>query len=197
MKHVLLSLLLAISVFLSFPTLGQAGLIVSSAQISATHAIAKSTSQSSSQSSSEQLVERLEEIKARMQKLRFCYNDNCFYRNIESKITPPESDTGKYTAVISAIIDRPSTVLDTADYTFAFIDNHWQLLKGEEYTDVAEYAFKGDRYEIFSVHTSRVVMGTLAQAKADGNLKSGYLPLYYDILNQGVEKETLTPSPSP
>jgi hypothetical protein len=192
MKHILLSLLLAISVFLSFPTLGQAGLIVASAQVS-TPAIAKSTSQSSS----EQLVERLEKIKARMQKLRFCYNDNCFYRNIESKITPPESDTGKYTAVISAIIDRPSTVLDTADYTFAFIDNHWQLLKGEEYTDVAEYAFKGDRYEIFSVHTSRVVTGTLAQAKADGNLKSGYLPLYYDILDKGIEKETLTPSPSP
>jgi len=135
-----------------------------------------------------QLVEKLEKIKAKMQKLRFCYNESCFYRNVESKITPPANANGNYTAVISAIIDRPSTVLDSADYTFTFSDHHWQLVKGEEYTDVAEYAFNADRYEIFSVHSSRSIKGKLAQARTEGNLKSGYLPLYYDILREGIER---------
>jgi hypothetical protein len=134
------------------------------------------------------LVQRLENIKASMQKIRFCYNENCFYRNIQSQIMPPTTARGNYTATISATIDRPSTVLDTADYTFAFVDRHWKLIKGEEYTDVAEYSFEGDRYEIFSVHSNRSRKGKLAQARKEGNLKSGYLTVYYDILSDGIEK---------
>ncbi len=136
----------------------------------------------------EQLVQRLEKIKLEMQRVRFCYNENCYYRNIESKIEPPETEQGQYTATISAVIDRPSTVLDTGDYHFVFADQQWQLAKGEEYTDVADYVFEGDRYEIYSVHTNRTIKGNLAQAKLGGNLKSGYLPLYYDILNNGIER---------
>jgi len=35
------------------------------------------------------LTERLEIIKQKMEKLRFCYNENCFYRQISSQIIPP------------------------------------------------------------------------------------------------------------
>lgn len=135
-----------------------------------------------------QIVEGIEKIKLAMAKVHFCYNENCFYRNIESKIAPPATADGKYTAVISAIIDRPSAVLDTADYHFEFASDRWQLLKGEEYTDVADYVFVGDRYEIYSVHSNRTIRGNLAQAKREGNLKSGYINLYYDVLNEGIER---------
>jgi hypothetical protein len=139
-------------------------------------------------SSNSNLVQRLDQIKSAMEKIRFCYNENCFYRNVQSQIIPPATDKDNYIATITATIDRPSTVLDTADYTFAWINQHWQLVKGEEYTDVAEYIFEGDRYEIFSVHSNRSRKGNLAQARKEGNLKSGYLAVYYDILNDGIEK---------
>jgi hypothetical protein len=135
-----------------------------------------------------QLVERLEKIAASMQRVRFCFNENCFYRNVETKIEPPDKPNGKYTATISAIIDRPAAVLDTGDYHFVFNENRWQLVKGEEYTDVADYVFDLDRYEIYSVHTNRKFQGDIAQAKTDGNLKSGYLPLYFEILDNGLER---------
>lgn len=134
------------------------------------------------------LISRLENIKAAMAKIRFCYNENCFYRNITSRITPPTKPGGYYMATVSATIDRPSTVLDTADYTLGFINQRWQLLKGEEYTDVAEYSFIGDRYEIFSVHANRSRKGNLEQARKDSNLKSGYLTMYYDIFDRGIER---------
>ncbi len=138
--------------------------------------------------SGKEIVQRLDKIKAEMSKIRFCYNENCFYRNITSIITPPSQKNLNYSAVISATIDRPSTVLDTADYKFVFVNHLWKLTKGEEYTDVAEYLFSGDRYEIFSVHSNRSIHGTLAQARKDGSLKSGYLTLYYDIFENGIEK---------
>lgn len=134
------------------------------------------------------LVERLEIIKQKMQKLRFCYNENCFYRQISSQIIPPDSADGEFQATISAGIDRPSASPDVADYHFVFRDNRWQLLGGEEYTDVADYVFIGDRYEINSVHSSRTFTGNLADARKQGNLKAGYVPLYYEILDQGKER---------
>jgi hypothetical protein len=137
---------------------------------------------------SSQLVEGLEKIKAAMQKLHFCYIDSCYYRNIESKITPPRKASGSYTATISAMVDRPSANPDSADYHFVRIGNRWQLVRGEEYTDSADYVFNGDRYEIFSVHTNRVIRGNLTEAQEEGNLKSGYIPLYFEILNNGVER---------
>ncbi|MEE3718478.1 hypothetical protein V2H45_17190 [Tumidithrix elongata RA019] len=135
-----------------------------------------------------QLVEGIDKIKVAMKKLRFCYNENCFYRQIESKIDPPSKVSDTYTATISALVDRPSANPNSADYHFAYVDDRWQLIKGEEYTDVADYVFDGDRYEIFSVHTNRVIRGNLAQAREEGNLKSGYIPLYFEILNNGVER---------
>lgn len=138
--------------------------------------------------SGSQLVERLEKIAASMQRVRFCFNENCFYRNIETKIEPPASPDGKYTATISAIVDRPATVLDTADYHFVFSDNRWQLVKGEEYTDLADYVFDRDRYEIYSSHANHKFQGDIAQAQKDGNLKSGYLPLYFEVLDHGLER---------
>ena len=138
--------------------------------------------------SGQEIVQRLDQIKTAMAKIRFCYNENCFYRNITSTINPPSNTKGNYSATISATIDRPSTVLDTADYNLDFINHRWQLIKGEEYTDVAEYFFNGDRYEIYSVHSSRVIRGNLAQARQDSSLRAGYLTLYYDIFTNGVEK---------
>ena len=170
MKQFLLAIL--ISIYLAFPAYGD---------VSATSAAV-------SKESDREIVERLDRIKSSMAKIRFCYNENCFYRNITSTITPPNKKSGNYTATISATIDRPSTVLDTADYKLDFINHHWQLIKGEEYTDVAEYLFNGDRYEIFSVHSNRGLKGKLAQARKDGSLKAGYLTIYYDIFDNGLEK---------
>jgi hypothetical protein len=167
MKHFFIALL--ILVFLALPT----------------HALADPLI---AKESDQEIVQRLDTIKASMAKIRFCYNENCFYRNITSVIIPPNKKNNNYTATISATIDRPSTVLDTADYKLDFINHHWQLVKGEEYTDVAEYLFNGDRYEIFSVHSNRGIKGKLAQARKDGSLKAGYLTIYYDIFDNGMEK---------
>jgi hypothetical protein len=143
---------------------------------------------SSNMSTGSQLVERLEGIARSMQQVHFCFNENCFYRDIETQIEPPNQPDGLYTATISAIVDRPGGNMDTADYHFVFSNNRWQLLKGEEYTDLADYVFNGDRYEIYSSHTNRKVAGDITQAQKDGNLKSGYLPLYFDILDRGLER---------
>jgi hypothetical protein len=138
--------------------------------------------------SGSQLVERLEKITVSMQRVHFCYSENCSYSNIETKIEPPANPDGEYSATITATIDRPSASLDTGDYHFIFSNNRWRLIKGEEYTDVADYVFDRDRYEIYSVHTNRKFQGDIAQAKNDGNLKSGYLPLYFDVLDNGLER---------
>lgn len=134
------------------------------------------------------LVARIELIKSKMARLRFCHNESCFYREISSEIVPPHQEGEPYRATISAIIDRPSASPDKADYHFELIDRRWQLRSGEEYTDVADYAFVGDRYEIFSVHNNRNLHGNINQAQVDGNLKSGYLALYFKVLDQGQEK---------
>ncbi|AFY74250.1 hypothetical protein Syn7502_02242 [Synechococcus sp. PCC 7502] len=173
MKHFFLVLLALI--YLAFPIHDQAIAAINSGF-------------ATNQEPSQELVQRLEKIKATMAKIRFCYNENCFYRNITSTIKPPSNALVPYSATISATIDRPSTVLDTADYTLNFINHRWQLVKGEEYTDVAEYLFNGDRYEIFSVHSNRSIKGKLEQARKDSNLKSGYLTMYYDIFDNGIEK---------
>lgn len=138
---------------------------------------------------SHNLVSRIDTIKAKMQTLRFCHNGSCFYREVGSKILPPASANGNYSAVISAIIDRPSASPDKADYHFELINDHWQLRKGEEYTDVADYMFNDDRYEIFSVHNNRNLHGDIAKARIDGNLKSGYISLYFEVLDKGIERE--------
>jgi hypothetical protein len=62
------------------------------------------------------------------------------------------------------------------------------IVKGEEFTDVADYVFIGDRYEIYSVHNSHTLRGNLDKAKEEGGIKSGYLPLYYEVLDHGIER---------
>ena len=39
--------------------------------------------------SSTQIIDRFEIIKNKMAKLRFCYNESCFYRNVTSKVISP------------------------------------------------------------------------------------------------------------
>lgn len=123
-----------------------------------------------------------------MQKMRFCYNDSCFYRNLTVTVVPPNQENTPYKATISASIDRPSASPDLADYHFSFQNNRWQLVAGEEYTDVADFSFVDDRYEINSVHSSRLQKGKLDQARKQGQLKAGYLVLYYQILDRGQER---------
>ncbi|MFN7714078.1 MAG: hypothetical protein ACK5QS_01155 [Pseudanabaenaceae cyanobacterium] len=146
------------------------------------------------------LVESLEVIKQKMAKARFCYNESCVYRNITSKITPPATADQPYTATISAAISRPSASPDLADYHFTYepvaeIGTHdsgdsanrnaWHLTKGEEFTDVADFVFIGDRYEIYGVHSNRVQRGILTPDLNESNIKAGYVTLYYQVLNRG------------
>jgi hypothetical protein len=152
------------------------------------------------------LVESLEVIKQKMAKARFCYNESCTYRNITSKIMPPATAHEPYTATISAAISRPSASPDLADYHFAYepvgraVNNgqthalneptaqHWHLIKGEEFTDVADFVFIGDHYEIYGVHSNRVQRGTLNPDPSESNIKAGYASLYYQVLDQGWQK---------
>lgn len=135
-----------------------------------------------------QIVERFENIRNKMAKLRFCNNESCFYRNVSSKVIPPTDKNPHYTAEISAAVERPSSSPDLADYHFVYANDLWHLVKGEEFTDVADYVFIGDRYEIYSVHNSHTLKGELAKAKEDSGIKSGYLPLYYEVLDHGNER---------
>ncbi len=129
-------------------------------------------------------IARLEAIKDQIQTLRFCFNDSCFFRNLTLRIDSPTQ------ATIVAEIDRPAGAMvnDTADYHFTFIDGKWQLTSGEEYTDVADYAYKGSNYEIYSVHSSRVVSGDLDSLSPLSGLKSGYLAIYNKVLAKGQER---------
>ncbi len=154
------------------------------------------------------LVESLELIKQKMAKARFCYNESCVYRNITSKITPPARDDQPYTATISAAMSRPSASPDLADYHFVYEPliyesaanesaanqkssnqkRTWHLVKGEEFTDVADFVFVGDHYEIYGVHSNRVQRGNLTPDISESNIKAGYLTLYYQILDQGWQR---------
>ena len=138
--------------------------------------------------SSNQIIDRFENIKNKMAKLRFCYNEGCFYHNVTSKVIPPHDQNSDYTGEISAAVERPSSSPDLADYHFIYVNDRWQLIKGEEFTDVADYVFIGDRYEIYSVHNSHTLRGNLDKAKEEGGLKSGYLSLYYAVLDRGIER---------
>lgn len=129
-------------------------------------------------------IARIEAIKEQMQKLRFCFNDSCFFRSLKLTIESPTQ------ATIAAAIDRPAGVMvnDTAEYHFSLIDDKWHLTSGEEYTDVADYSYKGSNYEIYSVHSSRVVSGNLDSLSPLSGLKSGYLAIYNKVLQRGEER---------
>ncbi len=70
---------------------------------------------------SSQIIDRFEIIKNKMAKLRFCYNESCFYRNVTSKIIPPNDQNPHYTAEISAAVERPSASPDLADTTLSML----------------------------------------------------------------------------
>ncbi|NJK59066.1 MAG: hypothetical protein HC918_00610 [Oscillatoriales cyanobacterium SM2_1_8] len=125
------------------------------------------------------------QLQAKMAKVRFCQNDSCFYRRVEGQLQTPAQTGDPYRGTITAIIDRPAATLDTAEYRFTWDGAHWVLTGGEEYTDVADYFFKGDRYEIFSVHGTHSYQGDIYSARQNRSLKSGYLTLYFDVLAQG------------
>ncbi|MCS6959329.1 MAG: hypothetical protein RMK91_04700 [Pseudanabaenaceae cyanobacterium SKYGB_i_bin29] len=129
-------------------------------------------------------IARLEAIKDQMAKVRFCTNDSCFFRRLTLRIDSPTQ------ATIAAEIDRPAgvNVNDTADYHFTLINGKWHLTSGEEYTDVADYAYKGSNYEIYSVHSSRILSGDLNTLSPTSALKSGYLAIYNKVLHKGQER---------
>jgi hypothetical protein len=137
-----------------------------------------------------ELQQRLGKIITAMQKMRFCNRQSCFYSALESRIQVTKNAQQPYTATIHTKIDRPASLYDYADYHFAYVGDRWQMLGAEEYTDVADYVFKDDQYEIFSVHTSRALKGNIKDARNKLNsLKSGYVPLYYDVLSHGAERD--------
>lgn len=129
-------------------------------------------------------IARLEAIKDQIAKVRFCTNDSCFFRRLTLRMDSPTQ------ATIMAEIDRPAgvNVNDTADYHFTLIDGKWHLTSGEEYTDVADYAYKGSNYEIYSVHSSRILSGDLNTLSPLSALKSGYLAIYNKVLHRGQER---------
>jgi hypothetical protein len=136
------------------------------------------------------IQKRLSKIVDTMQKMRFCNRESCFYRGLEASIQSTQSPQEPYSATIHAEIDRPAAFFDYADYHFVYLSDRWQLVGAEEYTDVADYVFKGDKYEIFSVHSSRFLKGNIEDAlNRTSSLKSGYVPLYYSVLRYGVERD--------
>ncbi|MBD2101287.1 hypothetical protein [Leptolyngbya sp. FACHB-261] len=142
-----------------------------------------------------EVTARLQDIVNQMQRLRFCSRNSCRYRDLAYQVQA--SPTGLYRASIDAVIDRPSTVIDTGHYELAFANGHWQLLRGEEYTDVSSFSFRGDRYEIESVYSNRSTTGRLSADRADSNVLSGYRALYFDVLKNGVERPQLPEKQAP
>ncbi len=129
---------------------------------------------------------RLETIVAQMRRLRFCSRDSCRYRELSYSLSARPD--GAYQASINAVIDRPSTVIDTGRYELVLSDGRWQLVGGEELTDVSSFNFQGDRYEIESVYSNRSATGRLTPERADSNILSGYRALYYEVLQNGIER---------
>ncbi|MFQ3612522.1 MAG: hypothetical protein SNJ68_02255 [Cyanobacteriota bacterium] len=134
--------------------------------------------------------QRLETIGKAMQTIRLCNRPNCRYRDISVEVRPilgtDRDPTLEYEGTINAIIDRPSGSLDKAQYRLAFRGGHWQLLGGEEVSDVSSFFFEGDTYEVFSTYSTRSRKEKLADARS--SLRVGYRELYYRVFDQGQER---------
>lgn len=134
--------------------------------------------------------QRLEAIAKTMQTIRLCNRPNCRYRDISVEVRPvlgtDKDPTLEYEGTINAIIDRPSGNFDKARYRLAFRDGHWQLLGGEEISDVSSFFFEGDTYEVFSTYSTRSRKEKLADARS--SLRVGYRELYYRVFDQGQER---------
>jgi len=138
--------------------------------------------------SSQSLVEaqqRLEAIAAAMRSIRLCNRPNCRYRDISVEVRPVAgAEPPEYEGRIDATIDRPSGSLDRAHYRLQFRGGRWQLLGGEEVSDVSAFFFEGDTYEVFSSYGSRKAK----LADASSSLRVGYRELYYRVFDQGQER---------
>ncbi len=133
--------------------------------------------------------ERLQAIGEAMRSIRLCNRPNCRYRDISVEVRPIKSDTDptlEYEGIINALIDRPSGSLDKARYRLQFRGGRWQLLGGEEISDVSSFVFEGETYEVFSTYGTRSRKEKLADARS--SLRVGYRDLYYRILDQGRER---------
>lgn len=134
--------------------------------------------------------QRLKAIGEAMQTIRLCNRPNCRYRDISVEVRPisgTDTDpTLEYEGTINAIIDRPSGSLDKARYQLRFHQGRWQLLGGEEVSDVSSFFFEGDTYEVFSTYSTRSRKEKLADARS--SLRVGYRELYYRVFDQGQER---------
>jgi hypothetical protein len=132
---------------------------------------------------------RLQAIADELQFVRFCSRATCMFKDIEVNVSPApgQSPTGvSYVATIDAIMDRPSTMVDRAHYLFEFKDGSWELLGGEELSDVSSFVFNRDRYELFSSYSPRTRTARLDSA--DSTLRVGYRDLYYLLMEEGRER---------
>jgi hypothetical protein len=136
--------------------------------------------------------QRLETIGEAMRSIRLCNRPNCRYRDISVEVRPATVSVGDsgaehlYEGTINAIIDRPSGSLDKAHYQLRFHQGRWQLLGGEEVSDVSSFFFEGDTYEVFSTYSTRSRKEKLADARS--SLRVGYRELYYRVFDQGQER---------
>lgn len=130
--------------------------------------------------------QRLHTIATQMETIRFCRRaSGCKYRDITVQVRPDTSVP--FVGEIDAIMDRPSAVLDKAHYRFQFQEGRWHLMGGEELSDVSSFFFDGDEYEVFSSYSARTRINTLSNASS--TLRVGYRDLYYQVLDQGVERD--------
>ncbi|MEM8716621.1 MAG: hypothetical protein AAF268_01670 [Cyanobacteria bacterium P01_A01_bin.3] len=134
----------------------------------------------------EMATARLQQIANDMKFIRFCSRATCQFKDIEVKVTPDEAASGQLLGRIDAIMDRPSTMLDLAHYNFAFSGDRWELLGGEELSDVSSFSFNGDSYTVYSAYSGRTRTAKLDSA--DSNLRVGYRDLYYLTMDRGVER---------
>jgi hypothetical protein len=131
--------------------------------------------------------QRLEAIAEAMRSIRLCNRPNCRYRDIAVEVSVHDGGAEPfYEGSIDAIIDRPSGSLDKAHYRLQFRQGRWQLLGGEEVSDVSSFFFEGDTYEVFSAYGTRSHKAKLADASS--NLRVGYRELYYRVFDQGQER---------
>jgi hypothetical protein len=136
--------------------------------------------------------QRLEAIAEVMRSIRLCNRPNCRYRDIAVDVWPVDISIPNggaepfYEGSIDAMIDRPSGSLDKAHYRLQFRQGRWQLLGGEEVSDVSSFFFEGDTYEVFSAYGTRSHKAKLADAGS--NLRVGYRELYYRVFDRGQER---------
>jgi hypothetical protein len=119
-----------------------------------------------------------------MKDMRFCKSRGCLYRNVNVTLSPKQKDS--YQALIKADIERPSRTIDTASYRLRHTPKTgWQLLGGNEATDVNEINYQGERYQSRSIYGN----GDRSGLVRDLPTPTGYKTIYFDLLHQGQERK--------